>query len=115
MTILLRYKEGPSPTQALPVNLASGYSARMSIAATNTPTTPLLTLTSEGGNILLFTGVNEPNIEIRLNKSHTLAGGVTPPGSYVYDLFLRNSSGEQIKVVEGTINVKRSITQWGDE
>lgn len=114
MTISLRYKEGPSQTKAVPVDLANGFTARMSLANPNTPQTPLLTLTSESGDILLFTGINEPNIKVRLDKSHTLTGGVLPVGSYVYDLFIRNSVGDQIKVVEGTINVKRSITQWTD-
>ena len=114
MYLSFRYKEGPTQAKAVPVNLASGYSAQMSLANPNSPGTPLVTLTSnEGGGIMLFTGVNEPNIKVKLNKSLTLSGGSLPPGSYVYDLFVRNSSGDQIKVVEGTINVRRSVTQWG--
>lgn len=114
MTISLRYKEGPSQSKAVAVDLAGGFTARMSLANPNVPQTPLLTLTSQGGDILLSSGVNEPNIKVRLDKNHTLSGGVLPPGSYVYDLFLRNELGDQVKVVEGTINIKRSITQWGD-
>lgn len=111
MFISLRYKEGPSLSRALPVDLANGYSARMSLANPNTPQTPLLTLTSEDGDILLFSGIDEPNIRVRLDKDLTLDGTLAI-GPYAYDLFIRNSSGDQIKVVEGTIHIKRSITQW---
>lgn len=109
----LRYKEGPSQSKAVAVNLASGYSAQMSIASPAAPTNIPLTLAS-GGAIALSTGVNEPNIRIDLNRSHTLTGGVfAAGGAFVYDLFLRNdTTGDQIKVMEGTINVRKSVTQW---
>lgn len=112
MFISLRYKEGPTAARALPVDLANGYTAQMSLANSNSPLTPVQTYTSALGDILLYQGINEPNIKVRLPRAHTLTGGTLTPGSYLYDIFLRNDNGDQIKVVEGTINVKRSITQW---
>lgn len=109
MYLSFRYKEGPTQAKAVPVNLASGYSARMSIASANSPT-PLVTLSSDDGGILLFTGINEPNIKVRLDKDLTF--DELPVGGYVYDLFIQNNSGDTKKVVEGSINVKRSITRW---
>lgn len=112
-----RFKEGPSKSKAMPVNLASGYTAKLTLANPNSPTTPLVVCSTENGDILLFTGINEPNIKVKLRKEHTLPpNGLLPVGSYVYDLFVRNTgTGDQIKVVEGTINVRRSITLWSDE
>jgi len=109
MYISLRYKEGNNKSTAKPVDLAGGYTALMSLAASNAPQTPLVTLSSDTGEIVLSTGVSEPNIRVRLDKSHTVSA--TPPGTYLYDLFLTNATGDTIKVVEGSIKVKRSITQ----
>lgn len=113
MVIELRYREGPDPKNALPVNLASGYSAKMGIASSTAPTVPLTTLSTETGEIQLLSGTSGPNIVVRLDRSLTLSGGVlVSPMAYVYDLFLRNSAGEQVKIMEGVLNVRRSVTQW---
>ena len=114
MVVELRYREGPTQSKALPANLASGYSAQMSIGNPATPSAPpLVTLSTANGSIQLGTGTAGPNIVVRIDRSHTLAGGLlASPISYVYDLFLRNSAGEQVKILEGVINVRRSVTQW---
>lgn len=114
MVVELRYREGPTSAAALPVNLAAGYSAQMSIAAPNAPQTALTTLSTEDGEIELLSGADGPNIVVRLNRSLTLAGGaLVPPTSYVYDFFLRNTTtGVQVKILEGTIHVRGSVTQW---
>lgn len=113
MVVELRYKEGPTIAKALPVNLAGGYSARMSIVNPSTPDTIAKTLSTETGEISLLAGTSGPNIVVRLDRSLTLAGGaLVPPISYVYDFFLRNNANEQVKILEGTLHVRRSVTQW---
>jgi len=113
MVVELRYREGPTASKALPVNLASGYSAQLSIANPATPSSPIVTLSTATGEIQLLSGVSGPNIVVRLDRSLTLGGGpLASPISYVYDLFLRNSADEQVKILEGVISVKRSVTQW---
>ena len=112
MTIELRYKEGPTPAKSLPVNL-SGYSASMALVNPGSPQTPLVTLGTVTGEIVLSEGV--PNIVIRLARA--LTNTPLTPGAYSYDLFIRNdnmgSGGTAVKIMEGTINVRRSITpQW---
>lgn len=112
MVVELRYKEGPTVASSLPVNLASGYTARMDIATPAAPSTILATLDAD--DIDLSSGVAGPNIVVRLNRSLTLSGGaLVSPGSYLYDLFLRNTvTDEQVKILEGVIHVKKSVTLW---
>ena len=113
MVVELRYREGKTASQALPVNLAGGYTARMSIVNPSAPDTILKTLSTEpDGGITLLSGTSGPNIVVRLDRSLTLSGPLVPPVSYVYDFFLRNSAGEQVKILEGAITVRRSVTQW---
>lgn len=108
----LRYKEGPNTKSSVAVDLRNGYSAKMGIAAPGS-TTPIFTASTDGGQIVLLSGNNEPNIRIRLDRSITLTGGFgAAGGSFAYDLFLRNGNGDQIKVIEGTIHIKKSVTQW---
>lgn len=117
LVISLNYKEGDTANKALVVNLSSGYSARMDLVL---PSTRAVVLTAnDGDEITLGNGLNkQPNVEIILPRSHTLPGSpmhtaMAGSMSLGYDLFIRNLTTDiQVKVLHGTIKIKRSNTLW---
>lgn len=113
MIIELLYKEGPTTAAAKPVNLVSGYEARMDIVNIASPSVPLATASSVAGGIALGNG-SGANITVTLNRDLTLdAGPFVLGGRFGYDLFLRNTTTNlQVKVLAGSISVKKSFTQW---
>tara|TARA_B100000029_G_C17200166_1_gene824068 strand:- start:123 stop:464 length:342 start_codon:yes stop_codon:yes gene_type:complete len=55
-----------------------------------------------------FTNIAGGKVKIALTAAQTAE---LKPGRYLYDLILTNSSGENIRVVEGEIMVKKSVTR----
>ena len=55
-----------------------------------------------------FTDISGGKVKIALTAAQTAE---LKPGRYLYDLILTNSSGENIRVVEGEIMVKKSVTR----
>lgn len=129
LQISLVYKSGPIGGE-VPVDLAL-YSLRMDIAgpdgkvltvlnnASITDTDPNTTGDQTDTNYEVT--MNEPDtggILIELSRALTLPGGSfyryiqTGVEDFQYDIFLRDSVGKQIKLIQGTISISKSITQW---
>lgn len=126
--ISMIYKEGdPTP---VPINLA-GWSARMDIKA---GTTRLATLNSvsiqdvdqtspgdQTDSVLEISLDSGGGIVINIDRSLTLPPSgilyqqmnlVQPVTSFNYDIFLRNTSNKQKKILRGTITIEGSSTLW---
>lgn len=125
LTMSLVYNEGPVGSEA-PVNL-TGYSLRMDVVKDGVR---VFTFNSddiaEAGVDVVGPADNEATlgadgtINIVVPRSLTLPGGAVA-ALYVgndeslllnYDIFLRNTSGLQSKILRGTITVERSYTLW---
>lgn len=128
------YKELPDgQTVAQPKDL-TGYSVRMDIRATDVLGQRIYTFNSD--DILDLDG-SEPgtdtdidkeitpgadgSIKIVVPRSLTVQGGpiyelmsdpLNPVTVFVYDIFLRDPTDKQIKILSGTITVNRSVTLW---
>lgn len=127
LTISLVYKSGPVGSEVT-VDLTL-YSLRMDIAG---PDGKVLSVVNN--NAIADTDPNTPgaqadntyeatlgvdgSILIELSRNLTLPSGAlyryiqTGVEEFSYDIFLRNEAGKQMKLIEGTITVSKSITQW---
>lgn len=116
LVVSLVYKEGPEGSE-VPINL-TGYTVRMDIVH---PTT--------GAAIFTFNTIEQTDpdevvvgtdgsINITVPRTLTLPpdGDVYElmPGVTVfnYDVFLRNPSGKQKKLLRGTVTIEPSYTLW---
>lgn len=88
-----------------PVSLA-GYTARMQIKAKAKDATPLVTLTTENGGILLDNTLK--TITLNISASSTAGLDFTQA---VYDLELVSGSGVVKRFAEGSISLKQEITK----
>ena len=129
LTISLTYKEGPAGA-TVAVDLST-WKARMDIVApdgtvlivTNdeaiTDTDPFVA-GNQSDNAFEITMNASGAIAITLSRALTLPGGVlfkyitANPNQnvFVYDLFLRNASNVQTKILEGSITINKSVTMW---
>lgn len=128
LEISLVYKEGPagSPTA---VNLTN-YQVRMDIRSVSVAGSRTWTFNSSdisGEPLADSVGVSDNeivlgsdgSIKITVPRSLTLPGGSIYPllenansAMFVYDVFLRNGSNKQKKIMTGAITVNRSVTLW---
>jgi len=123
------YREGPDGSE-VPIDL-TGYSLRMDVASV-TDGTRIFTFNSDdivgGGTGVDVVGPadneatlgSDGSINIVVPRALTLPGGAVA-ALYVgsdtslvmnYDIFLRNPSNLQSKILRGTITVERSYTLW---
>lgn len=127
--LALTYKSGPVGESA-PVDLGN-HKLRMDIVA---PNGKVLTVANDeeiadhdpykagdqpdNSYEVILTGTG--GITINLSRALTLPGGpfhpylsANPPvRTFAYDMFLRDASGYQKKIMQGTITVERSVTHW---
>lgn len=126
----LVYKTGPEGAE-VPVNLTN-WSLRMDIAAPDGQIMSILNDdaitdadTHVAGNQLEPSSTevvlgSAGEVTINLSRSLTLAGGkmyryvTANPGQNVffYDVFLRDNTGKQRKILSGNITLIKSVTQW---
>lgn len=123
----LIYREGPEDEQ-VPVDL-TGYSLRMDIAYNGTRVYTFnsdviadvdpITVGAQPDNTTEAVLDADGNINITIDRSLTLpSGGVytlMTPGSDIvlgYDIFLRNTTNRQSKILKGNITVEWSYTLW---
>lgn len=90
---------------AIPVNL-SGFSAAMQIRRSLSSSTPVLTLTSAGGDIALEPSTGAITINISSEETKKL-----PAGRYVYDLETTGLGGEITRLMKGTATVSAEVTK----
>lgn len=117
LKISLVYKEGSDTAKAVAVNLASGYSLKLSVFH---PTTRVVLYEDESpsADISLSTGANkQPNIVVYLPRAVTLDGALhaalTSLSTFGYDMFLRNTATDkQVKILRGNLKIEKSGTQW---
>ena len=129
VTISLTYKSGPSGAE-VPVDLTL-YSLRMDVAGPNGAILTVLndkaiadadpfTAGSQPDNAYEVTLGSAGQITINLYRTLTMPG--TKINSYInanpattefpYDIFLRDSSNKQKKILSGKITVEKSVTKW---
>lgn len=127
--IEMTYSEG-DPTPA-PVNL-TGFQARMDIkspsgtrlytfnSASIADVDPV-TVGSQADDAVEIALGSDGSVVVTIDRSLTLpTAGVlyqqmnlsTPVTSFTYDIFLRNATGKQKKILKGTITVEESTTLW---
>lgn len=121
LLMTLIYKVGETPETATPVDL-TGYSLRMDVASQGASPTRLYTLNSDelvdpADTTTEATLLADGTINIAIPRSVTLPGGelyeaLSSGLVFDYDLFLRDTSNKQKKVIGGTITVAKSITHW---
>lgn len=107
------YSAGDPPT---PVNL-TGYSLRMDVTVPG-GSTPLYTFNtndSVGGTVDEATLDAAGNINIVVPRSVSLPAGEL--AGYIgqplnYDIFLRDATGKQTKILKGTLKYEVSVTLW---
>ena len=114
------YKVGESSATAVPVDL-TGYSLRMDVVKQGA-TARIYTLNSEALTDPLDETTEvvlgaEGEIDITISRAVTLQGGelfdaLSSGTAFAYDIFLRDPSGKQKKILAGTITVDTSITLW---
>ena len=129
LTITLVYKSGPEGA-TVPVDLTA-YKFRMDIVApdgkvvsvlndeTIADTDPFLA-GSQADTTYEVTMDASGNIVITLPRTLTLPGGglynyiTANPNQNVfsYDMFLRNATNKQTKILEGSITINKSVTMW---
>ncbi len=129
LTISLVYKSGPAGA-AVPVDMTN-YAFRMDIVGPNgkaltvlndeaiTDTDPF-TAGNQGDTNYEVTLGNAGQITISLARNLTLPGGAFYPYlnanpsqvEFNYDMFLRDATNKQRKIMAGTIVVSKSYTRW---
>lgn len=126
-TINLVYKSGPLNAET-PVDLTS-YSFRMDIVGYNGRVLYIVndkniidTDPNQAGNqgdmVFEATLGSAGQIDINLPRNLTLPGGVfynyinTGKNTFTYDMFLRDASNKQRKIMSGNIKVDKSVTLW---
>lgn len=129
LTISITYKSGPVGA-AVPVDLTS-YAFRMDIVGSNGKVLSVLndeaivdtdpfTAGNQGDTTYEVTMTNAGGITINLPRAMTLPGGVFYPYlnanpsvvSFSYDMFLRDNTNKQRKILAGTISISKSVTKW---
>lgn len=129
MTISLVYKSGPEG-DTVPVDLTS-HLFRMDIVAPDGKVLSVLndseiedtdpfTEGDQGDTDYEVILGDEGEIVVELSRALTLPGGplypyitaASPTRAFLYDMFLRDSSDKQRKILGGTITVVKSVTQW---
>lgn len=123
------YKSGPVG-EATPVDLGN-HKLRMDIVAPNgkvmtvandetiTDADPYTTGDQPDNAYEVILGATG-EISINLSRGLTLPGGPFHPyisanpaiRTFAYDIFLRDASGHQKKIMQGTITIERSVTHW---
>lgn len=130
-TISMIYKVGPEGAE-VPVNLTS-YSLRMDLAA---PDGTIMTVLNDDaitdadthtpGNQGEIAAASEVTlgtageVTINLARSLTLVGGAMyryitanpSQNTFYYDVFLRDGTNKQKKILSGSIMLVKSVTQW---
>ena len=129
LTISIVYKSGPTEA-AVPVDLTS-YAFRMDFVGPNgkaltvlndeaiTDTDPF-TAGNQGDTNYEVTMTNVGGITINLSRALTLPGGAFYPYltanpstvRFSYDMFLRDATNKQKKILAGTISISKSVTKW---
>lgn len=129
LTISLVYKTGPEGA-TVPVDL-TGYKFRMDIVAPDGKVVSVLNdeaiadtdpyiAGAQADNSFEVTMDASGNIVISLSRAMTLPGGslydyitANPQQNvFAYDMFLRNGSNKQTKILEGSISINKSVTMW---
>jgi hypothetical protein len=131
LAIQMIYEEGPDVSSTTPVNL-TGYSLRMDIKTdTGLRLTTFNSQALQDVDPIAVGDQADPTTEATLgtagqinivvSRIHTLPPGgaiyqqmasPTPKTVFQYDIFLRNTLDKQIKILQGTITVERSVTLW---
>lgn len=134
LTLSLIYKEGPEGA-AVPINLVTGgkapYKFRMDVVAPDGRTLTVLNDQAIADADLYTDGAQADNtyevtlgtagqIVVTLKRSLTLPGGAfypyvnANPGAktFTYDMFLRDNTDKQTKILGGTITILKSVTHW---
>lgn len=128
-TLQLTYKAGPVGAST-PVDLGN-YKLRMDIvgpdgvvlAVNNDEAiadTDPYTAGAQADNAFEVILNSTGEITVNLSRALTLPGGpfykyisANPPvRTFAYDMFLRDAFSKQVKVVQGTITIERSVTHW---
>lgn len=126
LNIPLVYKSGPQGAET-PVDL-TGYKLRMDVSSAGARVYTFNSddITDLDGNgtgtdsDLIDEAVlgSDGSINIAIPRSLTLPGGVIytemagGKNVYTYDIFLRDLSNHQTKILSGTITVNKSVTLW---
>lgn len=124
LVMSLIYKEGPAGSET-PVNL-TGYSVRMDLVHSgtriytfNSDDIPVVGVDETGAADNEAVLGTDGTINIVVPRDITLPGGevhavLAPTGNTVlnYDIFLRNPSDKQAKILKGTVVVEPSYTLW---
>lgn len=115
------YKTGADVGSATPVDL-TGYNVRMDISDGTTRVysfnSVALTDVTPTDSTLEATLDSSGNINITVPRSLTLTGGAVYTAMnagktvFFYDVFLRDPSGKQKKILSGQITVNKSYTLW---
>lgn len=123
LTINLIYKSGPPGAEA-PVDL-TGYALRMDVASdagrkftfnSDDIADEAVDVVGPGDNEAVLG--TDGSIAITVPRSLTLPGGavyddiVAENNVFFYDIFLRDTSGKQKKILRGQITVEPSYTLW---
>lgn len=129
LTINIVYKSGPTGA-AVPVDLTS-YKFRMDIVGPNGKALTVLndeaiadtdpfTAGSQGDTTYEVVLDNAGGIVINLSRALTLPGGVLYPYltanpavvKFSYDMFLRDATNKQKKILMGSLTISKSVTKW---
>lgn len=88
----------------------TGQNFKMEIKASRDDTTPLLTLTSAGGSIIVDSAVLRV---LHLNVAEAALQAAVPVGEYVYDLVMFDASVPPIRTVlmQGCFVLKHGVTE----
>lgn len=88
----------------------TGQSFKMEVKASRDDTTPLMTLTSAGGSIVVDDVVQRV---LHLNQPETALQLALPVGEYVYDLVMFDASSPPIRVLlmQGKLCVSQGVTE----
>lgn len=98
-----QWKTGNPPT---PVNL-TGYTARMQIRQKVTSETPIITLTTENGRIIIRDPL-EGRFSLEISAEDTAALSFK---SAVYDLEFSSPSGIVVRLFEGSVTLSPEVTR----
>lgn len=88
----------------------TGQSFKMEIKASRDDVSPLLTLTSAGGSIIIDDVVQRV---IHLNVAYTALQAAVPVGEYVYDLIMFDASVPPIRtpLMQGRFCLQHGVTE----
>jgi hypothetical protein len=88
----------------------TGMSFKMEVKASRDDTTPLVTWTSGGGQIVVDDAVNRV---LHLNVPDTALQASLPPAVYVFDLIMLDGSTPPIRtqLMQGRIYIRHGVTE----